>query len=361
MFVKDAISKVVSLENLTEDEARRAMSELIDGSATPSQIASLLTALRIKGETVEEIAAFARVMRENALKITPKTQGRLTDTCGTGGDVLKTFNISTISALVVAGAGVPVAKHGNRSVTSRCGSADLLESLGVNISAGPEVVQRSIEVGGIGFLFAQVFHSATKNVGLPRREIGIRTIFNVLGPLTNPAGAKTQLIGVYDASLVLKLAKVLEKLGTEDAIVVHGLGGLDEISLTGKTLAARLRNGVIDEEELSPASFGLQPAEFVDLAAPENLNEYVLTAMKILLGSMRGRDRVVRDMVLANASAALVASGHDSTYVEGMETAAHSVDSGKALNKLRELIKLSGGDLAKFEKFSSPSLEGRTQ
>ena len=195
-FIKEAIFKVASLQNLTTEEATKTMIELIDGSATPPQIASLLTALRMKGESVDEIAAFASVMRDQSTKIRPRVSGRLTDTCGTGGDILKTFNISTISALVVAGAGTPVAQHGNRSVTSKCGSADLLEKLGVNITAGPERVQKSIEEAGIGFLFAQVFHSATKNVAIPRREIGIRTIFNLLGPLTNPAGAKAQLIGV---------------------------------------------------------------------------------------------------------------------------------------------------------------------
>lgn len=349
-FIKEAISKVTSLQNLTEAEAAKTMRELIDGSATAPQIASLLTALRMKGETVDEIASFAAVMRDRATRISPKVSGRLTDTCGTGGDLLKTFNISTIAALVVAGAGVPVAKHGNRSVTSRCGSADLLEELGVNIMAGPEVVQESIEQVGIGFLFAQIFHSATKNVALPRKEIGIRTIFNVLGPLTNPAGAKAQLVGVYDDGLVLKMVKVLEKIGSEDAIVVHGLGGLDEVSLTGRTHAARLHGGEIHEEFLTPDSFGLLPAELKNTTPPETLEDYVSTALRILSGS-RQLDPAVRDMILANASTALVVAGRGDNYVEGMEIARHSLDSGQALKKLVDLAKFSGGDQEKIDEF----------
>ncbi len=351
-YIKEAISKVVSLQNLTAEEATKTMYELIDGSASPPQIASLLTALRMKGETVDEIAAFASVMREQATKIRPRVSGRLTDTCGTGGDLMKTFNISTISALVVAGAGAPVAKHGNRSVTSKCGSADLLEKLGVNITAGPELVQKSIEQVGIGFLFAQVFHSATKNVSFPRREIGIRTIFNLLGPLTNPAGAKVQLVGVYDDSLVLKMAKVLAKIGTEDAMIVHGHGGLDEVSLAGQTHAARIRNGEILEEVLTPDSFGLPLVEFKDVTAPENPEDYPITTVKILSGSRDARERAVRNMVLANASTALAVAGKVSNYTEGVEMARQSLDSGGAFRKLRELVKLSGGDTEKTEKFA---------
>lgn len=351
VFIKEAISKVTSMQNLNEEEAKMTMQELMDGSATPSQVAALLTALRMKGETVDEIASFAVVMREHATKISPKVEGRLTDTCGTGGDLQKTFNISTLSALVVAGAGVPVAKHGNRSVTSNCGSADLLEKLGVNVTAKPEVVQKSIERAGIGFVFAQVFHSATKNVASPRREIGIRTVFNVLGPLTNPAGAKAQLVGVYDDGLVLKVANVLKKIGIEDAIVVHGIGGLDEVSLTGKTHTARLHNGEIHEEFLTPDTFGLSHLEFKNLPAPENLEDYVLTSVTLLNGSSRQYGQV-RDMVLANASTALVVAGKVGNYGDGMELARESLDSGDALRKLNELVKMSGGDAGKMEEFS---------
>lgn len=347
-FIKEAIQKVVTSQNLSEGEARLTMTELIDGTATPSQIASFLTALRTKGETVEEIAAFATVMREHAKTINPRVSSRLTDTCGTGGDALKTFNISTLAALVIAGAGVPIAKHGNRSFTSKCGSADLLERLGVNINAEPEIVQSSIEKGGIGFMFAQVFHSATKNVSLPRREIGIRTVFNILGPLTNPANAKAQLLGVYEVGLVMKLTKVLAKLGIESAVVAHGMDGFDEISLIGDTHVARLQNGVIKEEILAPRSFGFKIAKYEQIAAPEDVDEHVKVALRVLSGSKDKRS-AVSDTVLVNASAGLVASGMAANYLEGVEIARSSLKSGKALDKLTQLVKYSGGDIAVTE------------
>jgi len=347
-FIKEAISKVVKSQNLSEEEARLTMTELIDSTASPSQIASLLTALRMKGETVDEIAAFATVMREHARTINPRVSGRLTDTCGTGGDALKTFNISTISALVVAGAGAPIAKHGNRSFTSKCGSADLLEKLGVNINAEPEKVQSSIERAGIGFMFAPVFHSATKNVSVPRKEIGVRTVFNILGPLTNPANAKAQLLGVYEVGLVMKLTKVLVKLGLESAIVVHGMDGFDEISLIGKTHVARFLNGNIKEEILSPSSFGLELRKFEEIAPPEEIDEHVLVALRVLSGSKDQRN-AVRDTVLANSSAGLLASGMAKDYSEGVELARSSLKSGKALEKLTQLVKYSGGDIAVTE------------
>ena len=289
-FIKEAIQKAVNSQNLSEEEARLTMTELIDGTASPSQIASLLTALRMKGETVDEIAAFATVMREHARRINPRVSSRLTDTCGTGGDALKTFNISTLSALVVAGAGAPIAKHGNRSFTSKCGSADLLEKLGVNINAEPEKVEKSIEQAGIGFMFAQVFHSATKNVSAPRREIGVRTVFNILGPLTNPANTKAQLLGVYDDGLVLKLAEVLVKLGIERAIVAHGMDGFDEISLIGKSHVARFQGGDIKEEILTPRSFGFELSRFDEISAPEEIDEHVLVALRVLSNSQRSKD-----------------------------------------------------------------------
>ncbi len=336
-FIKEAINKAVNSQNLSEEEARLTMTELIDGTATPSQIASLLTALRMKGETVDEIAAFASVMREHARKINPRVSSRLTDTCGTGGDALKTFNISTLAALVVAGAGAPIAKHGNRSFTSKWGSADLLERLGVNINAEPEKVERSIEQAGIGFMFAQVFHSATRNVSLPRKEIGVRTVFNILGPLTNPANAKAQLLGVYDDGLVLKLTKVLAKLGIESAIVCHGMDGFDEISLVGKTHVARFQDGVIKEEILTPRSFELGQRKFYEISAPEETDEHVLVALRVLNNSKDQRSGV-RDTVLANSSAGLVASGMASNYLEGVEIARSSLKSGKALDKLMQLV-----------------------
>lgn len=348
-FIKEAILKVVASKDLSEEEARQTMSELIDGTASHAQIASLLTALRMKGETVDELAAFATIMREHARKINPRVSSRLTDTCGTGGDALKTFNISTISALVVAGAGAPIAKHGNRSFTSKCGSADLLEKLGVNINAEPETVQSSIEQAGIGFMFAQVFHSATKNVSVPRKEIGVRTVFNILGPLTNPANAKAQLLGVYEAGLVMKLTKVLAKLGIESAIVVHGIDGFDEISLIGKTQVARLQDGNIKEEILTPHSFGFDLRKLEEISAPEESDGHVEVALKVLTNSELGKKRAVRDTVLANSSAGLVVSGIAADYLEGVEIARSSLESGKALDKLTQLVKHSGGDTSKTE------------
>jgi anthranilate phosphoribosyltransferase len=347
-FIKEAIHKAVTCQNLSAEEARLTMTELIDGTASPSQIASLLTALRMKGETVDEIAAFATVMREHARKINPRVSSRLTDTCGTGGDALKTFNISTLSALVVAGAGAPIAKHGNRSFTSRCGSADLLEKLGVNLNAKPEKVEKSIEQAGIGFMFAQVFHSAARNVSRPRKEIGIRTVFNILGPLTNPANTKAQLLGVYDDGLVLKLAEVLVKLGIESAIVAHGMDGFDEISIIGKSHIAGFHDGGIKEEILTPQSFGLELRKFDEISAPEEIDEHVLVALRVL-SSSKEQKNAVRDTVLANSSAGLVASGMVTNYLEGVEIARSSLKSGKALDKLTQLVKYSGGDIAVTE------------
>ncbi|MGI0091091.1 MAG: anthranilate phosphoribosyltransferase [Nitrososphaerales archaeon] len=351
-FMRDAISKVACGGNLSGEEARVAMSELMDGAATPAQIGSLLTALRMKGETVEEIAAFATIMREHARKIEPRVSSILTDTCGTGGDVLKTFNISTIAALVISGAGAPIAKHGNRSFTGKCGSADLLERLGVNLNAEPEKVKISIEQAGIGFLFAPMFHAATKNVAIPRKEIGIRTVFNLLGPLTNPASARAQLLGVYENGLVVKTAEVLRKLGVERAIVVHGVDGFDEVSLIGKTRVARLENGNILEENLTPASFGLEQRSFGEISAAEDgVEEHALTALRILhdSGNMSKKDRAVREMILANASAGLVAAGKAGSYPDGVEMARDSLETGKAFDKLNQLVKYSGGDSSKIE------------
>ena len=348
-FIKQAIAKVAASQDLSEEEARLAMDELMSGTASPSQIASLLTALRMKGETVDEIAAFATIMRERALKINPRTSGRLTDTCGTGGDALKTFNISTLSALVVAGAGAPIAKHGNRSFTSKCGSADLLERLGVNINADPSKVESSIEQVGIGFMFAQVFHSATRNVSIPRGEIGIRTVFNILGPLTNPANARAQLLGVYDDALVMKMARVLHKLGIERAIVVHGMDGFDEISLIGKTHVARFEDGSIEEEVLTPGSFGLALRKYEEISAPEEIDEHVRVAISILGNSKSNHRIAVKETVLANSSAGLVAAGKADDYLEGVEIARSALESGKALDKLTQLVKYSGGDASRTE------------
>lgn len=360
--VREAISRIVDGKSLSSFEAAEAMSEIMSGLASQSQIAAFLTALRIKGETAEELASFAEIMRAHALKIEPRTASRLVDTCGTGGDRLKTFNVSTTAALVVAGAGLPVAKHGNRSFTSRCGSADILEELGVNINAEPLVVQTSIENAGIGFIFAPMFHPAMKHASIPRKEIGIRTVFNVLGPLTNPAGAKVQLVGVYADHLVLTVAQALRKLGVEDAIVVHGLDGLDEVSLIGKTHAAIVdgEKEEIREDILTPSSFGLSARNYEEVSASESIEEQAKTAIRILDGRSNGalsnRDKAVKEMVLVNAAAAIVAARKAESYLEAMEMASSSLDSGRALEKLDLLVKYSGGDASRMESLSLETL-----
>ena len=355
--VKEAIAKLVLSEDLESYEADAAMEEIMAGGASPSQIASFLTAIRMKGATVDELAAFAAAMRRHAFSIHPKVSSRLVDTCGTGGDKFKTFNISTVSALITAGAGVCVAKHGNRSFTSKCGSADLLERLGVNISADPSTVENSIERAGIGFMFAPVFHPAMKYAGPTRKEIGFRTVFNVLGPLTNPAGAKSQLVGVFDDSLVLPIAKVLLKLGTEDAMVVHGMDGIDEISLVGRTHSARVSKNEVREEMLEPSSFGLKHISFQEISAEgADLEEYALTAFNILSRSdskLTSKERATKDMMLMNSSAALVTACLADGYVEGLEMARSSVDSGKALEKLVSLVKYTNGDPSPIESLRS--------
>ena len=256
--IKEAIAKVVDGRGLTADEAASAMETIMSGEATSAQIASLLTALAMKGETVEELTGFARVMREKCALVSPNVKGHLIDTCGTGGAPLKTFNVSTLSAFVAAGAGIPVAKHGNRAVTSRCGSADVLEALGANLSLEPARVQRVIENVGVGFLFAPNFHPSMKHAAGPRRELGIRTVFNVLGPLTNPAGAKSQVVGVYHPALVSKMTQVLANLGAERALVVHGEGGLDEVSPLGPTRIGSVIDGKVSFYTVNPEEFGFK-------------------------------------------------------------------------------------------------------
>jgi anthranilate phosphoribosyltransferase len=333
-MIKDAIKKVVEGIDLEEDEARECMSEIMNGDCTPAQIACFLTALRIKGETVSEITGSARVMRERATKI--KAGGDVVDTCGTGGDGAHTFNISTISSLVVAGAGIRVAKHGNRSVSSRCGSADLLLGLGVKLDVSPSVVERCIEEIGFGFLFAPLLHGAMKYAIGPRREMGIRTIFNILGPLTNPAGAKNQLLGVYDASLTETLAEVLKRLGSDHVFVVHGEDGLDEVSLTQRTKVTELRQGNIRTYWVSPEDFGFQRTTLDELQGGD-----VKENVEICLGILRNNPSPKMDAVLLNAAFAIVASGAAPDIKEGIELARSSIQSGRAIKKLEDLISLT--------------------
>ncbi len=334
-MIKEAISKLLERQDLNQTEAEGVMQEIMHGEATPSQIGGFLIALRMKGETPDEIAGCARAMRAHALKVTSKHKDLL-DTCGSGGDVSHTFNISTIVAIVAAGAGVRVAKHGNRAVSSRCGSADLLEALGVKIDLGPEAVARCIDEVGIGFLFAPHMHPAMKNAAGPRREMGVRTIFNILGPLTNPAGANHQLMGIYEAKLTETLARVLGILGCHHALVVHSADGLDELSTAASNQISELRDGNVKSYRLDATSLGLNMAGKEDLKGGDAAQN-VQIARDILQGDKGPK----RDVVLLNAAAALVAADKAGNFPTGLVMAAESIDSGKAAEKLEALVKLS--------------------
>ena len=337
--IRQAIDAIVSHgRSLSEDEAAAVMRDIMSGEATPAQIGAFLVALRLKGETVDEITGMARVMREHALSVPAAGLSGLVDTCGTGGDASGTFNVSTAAAFVVAGAGVPVAKHGNRAMTSACGSADVLEALGAKIDLDPEQVAQCIREVGIGFMFAQSFHPAMKHVAGPRREIGVRTVFNVLGPLTNPAGAAHQLLGVARPELAPLLAQALRRLGARHALVVHGHGGLDELSLSGPSIVHELRDGVLREYSVSPEEVGLlqAPNEAVRGGSPkENA-----AALRDVLD---GKSGPLRDITLLNAAAALVAGDLAADLQDGVRLAARAVDSGAAREKLDAFVKLTGG------------------
>jgi anthranilate phosphoribosyltransferase len=323
------------------------MQEIMEGKASSEQIAAFLTALRMKGEIIEEIASLARVMRNYCRQIHPKVAGNLVDTCGTGGDQIKTFNVSTTSAFVVAGAGVPVAKHGNRSVTSRCGSADVLEALGLRLDTPAEIVEKTIEEVGIGFMFAPLFHPAMKHAAKPRSEIGIRTVFNILGPLTNPANAPTQLLGVYQESLTDLLARVLANLGVREAMVVHGLDGLDEISTVGKTQIAWLRDGDVCSFTIEPEDFGIERTRPEMLQGSTSQENAMMTFR--ILNDRYDRNDPKRNIVLLNAAAAIAVSGKAASVEDGLAIAVKSVESGAAYKKLTSLIKLTNGDSSKLE------------
>jgi anthranilate phosphoribosyltransferase len=335
MDVRHAIEKLVNRIDLSEAETVDIMNQIMTGEATPLQIAAILTAVRMKGETVDEITGAARVMREKAHRVHVGAKTVL-DTCGTGGDQKGTFNISTTSAFVLAGAGVNVAKHGNRSVSSQSGSADVLGALGVKVDAPKDRVEQCIAKIGIGFLFAPLLHEAMKFAVQPRRDIGIRTIFNLLGPLTNPAMATHQLIGLYSGDLVAVIARVLKNLGSARAMVVHGLEGLDEISLCGPTRIAELRDGAIKEYTIRPEQFGLKPCGIEELHGgnPEE-------SAAIVRAVLDGKKGPARDVVLLNSGAALYVSGTAATVSEGIGVAAESIDSGNARRKLAELVELT--------------------
>jgi len=334
-MIKEAIETVVNGRSLTFEQGAAVMEEIMIGEATPAQFAAFVTALRIKGETVDEIAGLASVMQAKAklVQVTPP----VVDTCGTGGDGSSSFNISTTAAFIAAGAGLKVAKHGNRAMSSHCGSADVLEALGVRIELGAEAVAQCLETVGIGFMFAPVFHPAMKYATTPRREIGIRTVFNILGPLTNPAKAKFQVIGVPSKELGEKIAFVLHRLGTEHSLVVHGIDGMDEISISRKSLVWDVnQHRVLPPYEVSPDDLGFMKASMTQIkggTARQNA--------KILRGILSGEVGARRNIVIMNAAAALVAGNQASDLKEGACVAEKTLDSGKALAKLDELIKLS--------------------
>jgi anthranilate phosphoribosyltransferase len=341
-MIKEAIGKVVAHIDLSEAEMVAAMNEIMSGAATTAQIGSFITGLRMKGETVEEITGAARVMREKSTKIHTGVDTRagevLVDTCGTGGDSSGTFNVSTTTAFVVAGAGLPVAKHGNRSVSSRCGSADVLEALGVDLNMSAEQVGNCVREIGIGFLFAPLLHGAMKHAIGPRREIGIRTIFNVLGPLTNPAGANVQVIGVYAPDLCEKLAGVLAKLGTRRALVVCGEGNLDEMTVTGGTQVAELKEGVVSSYTVDPEVVGLSRCTLAELRGGDTVEESARQLKEILQNIPGPR----RDMVLLNSGAALMAAGRAADLATGVDLARRIIESGAALAKLEALVSFTG-------------------
>ncbi|QPC80771.1 anthranilate phosphoribosyltransferase [Phototrophicus methaneseepsis] len=338
MDIQRAIEVISRFGHLQEDEAEDVMQQIMSGDATEAQIGAYLMALRMKGETPEEITGSARAMREKASMVPTNVEGDLLDTCGTGGDKSGTFNISTTVAFVAAGAGVPVAKHGNRAATSKAGSADVLAASGVNLDLTPEQVGQCVDEVGIGFLFAVKLHPAMKYAIGPRRQMGIRTIFNILGPLTNPAGAKRQLMGVFAADLTDLLAHVLKSLGTTSAIVVNGYGGLDELTISGPNRVSQLsENGTIETYELDPMEYGFEGASISELKGgePED-NAAILRA--ILDCTDKGPKR---DVVLLNAGAALWAAGKVSDLKEGITLARETIDTGAALNKLDSLIEYS--------------------
>ena len=329
---KDALNQLLNGQDLSHDQMLAVMQQVMGGELTTAQISALLIALRLKGETVDEITAAATVMRELSNKVNIKDTAHLVDTCGTGGDGIQTFNVSTVSALVAAAAGAKVAKHGGRSVSSTCGSADVLEELGVDVNKTPDEVANSVDTIGIGFMFAPNHHSAMKHAAPVRKELGIRTIFNLLGPLTNPAAARRQVMGVFDRALTGKLAQVLQKLGSEHVLVVHGADGMDEISLTGDTYVAELKSGKVTEYTVNPTQFSLPIHQLKDIQI-QNAAESKAMIMDVL----NGKKGAPRDIVLLNAGAAIYVAGITATLAAGIEKAAQMIDDGVALSKLDAL------------------------
>ena len=339
-MIQEALRKLALRDSLTYDEAAEVAQTIMDGEATPAQIGALLVALRLKGETVEEATAFAKALRARVVPVHPKRKPLL-DTCGTGGSTVKTFNVSTTSAFVLAGAGIAVAKHGNRAMSGVCGSADVLEALGVRLDLSPEQLADCIDEVGIGFLFAQRHHPAMKQVAAPRREIGIRTLFNLLGPLTNPADATLRVMGVYDPALCLMATGTLRELGAERALVLHGAVGMVEVSTVGETRYAELRDGNITEGVLSPEDFGLSspPPILEDLTPALTPADNAELLRNVLRGKQATpQDIARRNIVAVNAAVALVVTGLAKEWADGYQQALQVIDSGKALDSLERLV-----------------------
>ena len=342
----EGLKKISQNRDLTIEEAEEIMREIMSGKVLDSQLGAFLMALSMKGEGIDEITGFARIMREFANRIEPNVNGELLDTCGTGGDKIKTFNISTISALVVAGAGVPVAKHGNRAVTSKCGSADLLEGLGVKIDLPPEEVKSCIEDVGIGFMFAPLFHPAMKYAMPTRRALKLRTVFNILGPLTNPANAKYHTLGVFDKSLAPIMAKVLGSgLGAKHVYTIHNSCGIDELAPVGINYITEFNNGNIETSAVTNKDFGIEDCNINDILAGISLEDNLEIAVKILKNQLQGSKF---DTVLMNSALALTSAGKANGIKEGLIIAKNAVESGAAYKKLEDLINTSGGNQAKL-------------
>ena len=333
---QEALQRVIEHREIFHDEMLHIMRLIMAGEMSPVLMSAFITALRVKKETIGEITAAAQVMREFSTKVTVADTTHLVDIVGTGGDGAHTFNISTCSMFVAAAAGAKISKHGSRSVSSKSGSADVLESLGVNINLTPEQIAKSIAEVGIGFMFAPNHHSAMKHAAPVRRELGIRTLFNLLGPMTNPATARRQVMGVFDQALSGKLAKVLQKLGSEHVLVVHGADGMDEISFTGDTFVAELKNGQVREYVLNPAQFGLSTHQLKEIQIKD-----AAESKAMILDVLNGKKGAARDIVLMNAGAAIYVSGQAASLQAGIHKAAEVIDSGAALEKLNQLITLS--------------------
>jgi anthranilate phosphoribosyltransferase len=339
MKPQDALKRIIEHREIFHDEMVSLMQQIMSGEVTPVMIAAIITGLRVKKETIGEISGAAKVMRELSTKVQVHDDERLVDTCGTGGDGAHSFNISTASAFVAAAAGAKIAKHGGRSVSSQSGSADVLEALGVNINLTPEQTARCIGDAGFGFMFAPNYHSAMKHAAPVRKELGVRTLFNILGPLTNPAGARQQLMGVFHADLVGIQARVLQRLGSRRVLVVHGADGMDEITISGNTMVAELKDGEVREYTVHPSQFGLSTATLQEISVA-NVQE----SRDMLLGVLDNKPGAARDIVMMNAGAAIYLAGLSDTLPDGVKKAAMILESGAAKQKLQQLVKISNGN-----------------